>query len=233
MKTLKIRWNTIISILIISLIFTSCSSNDDNAQNQAPNYFNLIQFDYYGVELQPELAWENAVDPDGDMVTYQVFLDTVNPPLNSIANNLNTTTFQVQEMLQPETNYYWMVTASDTFGNTTKSNLDSFTTKNIVPVNPLVGKWFFDNIFGDPFTDCGKTSFLLFTNELNIQIIENQDYTGVCEEIRQENGTYELIENNQIEVTINSETEIWEIQSITETELVLYMDGGLYTYLKE
>lgn len=232
MKTSKTKYKAIVLVLLLSFIFTSCSNND-NADNQAPNFFNLVQFDYYGVDLQPQLNWEIATDLDGDQVTYEVFLDTQNPPLTSIANNLEVNTFTVLENLLPETNYFWMVTASDTFGNTTKSNLDSFTTKNIVPVNPLVGKWFFDNIFGDPFTDCGKTSFLLFTNELNIQIIENQDYTGVCEEIRQENGTYELIENNQIEVTINSETEIWEIQSITETELVLYMDGGLYTYLKE
>ncbi|HLV15567.1 MAG TPA: lipocalin family protein, partial [Xanthomarina sp.] len=171
--------------------------------------------------------------PDGDMVTYQVFLDTVNPPLNSIANNLNTTTFQVQEMLQPETNYYWMVEASDTYGNTTKSIIDSFTTIEGTPPNPIVGKWYYDNIYGDPFTDCAKTGFLLFTNDLNIQIVEKNDYTGPCQEVRNENGTYELIANNQIEVTLDSGTEFWEIQEISETELVLYMDGGLLTFLKE
>ncbi|MCM4167409.1 hypothetical protein KCTC52924_01095 [Arenibacter antarcticus] len=237
MKNLQITFNSFLFLLLIGLAFTSCSSDDDNAAvNQAPNSFNLLEV-ADGLDVQPQLTWESATDPDGDSVTYQVYLDTQNPPQTSIANNLGVNTLSVQDELQPETNFYWMVTAKDSHGNTTQSNIDSFMSRDMTTAETLVGKWMLYSKEGEPpFSDCYKTGFFRFTDDLSIEIKEYDiNPNGDCIVLDQAAASYKVIENNQIEITVaNSENIIWEIQSLTKTELVLNMqNNNILTFKKE
>jgi uncharacterized protein (TIGR02145 family) len=80
-----------------------------------------------GISVTPSLTWQGS-DPDGDPVTYDVYLDTSNPPAALVAGNLAATSFTVQEALQGSTDYYWKVVAKDNKGNTSQSPVWKFTT---------------------------------------------------------------------------------------------------------
>jgi len=47
MKTLQIKFKTLLILLLMSCVFHSCSSDDDSGiptpENQAPNSFNLLE----------------------------------------------------------------------------------------------------------------------------------------------------------------------------------------------
>jgi len=127
------------SILIlwsIASLFASCK-NDDNSEasqkNQAPEDFKLLTVGNTStkIDLLPELTWEAATDPEGDTVTYSVFLDTNSTPQNSIATELTGTYFTILENLNLNTTYYWQVKATDSNDNTTNSEVFSFSTRNL------------------------------------------------------------------------------------------------------
>ncbi len=63
-------------------------------------------------------AWQGG-DPDGDPVTYTVYLDTLNPPVKMLASNLADAFLDMlsqQALLSPDTTYYWRVEARDIHG---------------------------------------------------------------------------------------------------------------------
>lgn len=62
------------------------------------------------------LEWEPASDVDGDSLTYDVYLDSNNPPTTQIGDNLSGTT--LDENLNASTNYYWRVVVKDGKGET-------------------------------------------------------------------------------------------------------------------
>lgn len=73
------------------------------------------------------LKW-SATDVDtNDMLTYDVYLGTVNPPLTKVGNNL-TTTFLEQFSLKTATNYYWRVVIKDNKGGETLGQVWQFKT---------------------------------------------------------------------------------------------------------
>ncbi len=61
--------------------------------------------------LEIDLAWKGG-DPDGDIVTYDIFLDTLNPPDRILRKGLDDTAFQLSGLL-PGKRYYWSVKAGD------------------------------------------------------------------------------------------------------------------------
>tara|TARA_R110000823_G_scaffold288701_1_gene406891 strand:+ start:42899 stop:44389 length:1491 start_codon:yes stop_codon:yes gene_type:complete len=134
MKTLK---STLLTLLVISVF--SCSKDDDspNPGNQAPSSFNLITVPdgTTDVDLKPTFTWEPAIDPDGDAVSYDVYLDTENPPTTAVASGLSDITYMPQDNLNPDDTYYWAVMAKDGNQGETLSNVASFTTKEeIAPI---------------------------------------------------------------------------------------------------
>lgn len=234
MKNLQTTFKSLILILAVGFAFTSCSSDDDSiSANQAPNSFNVTDV-ANGADLQLQLNWQAATDPEGDAVTYQVFLDTQNPPQIAIANNLNATSYNTQTDLQPETTYYWMVIAKDTNGNTTQSNIDSFITREMTTEEALIGKWYFENQAGaPPLSECKKNSFINFTNDLFFQITNyDEDTNETCVLLNSHNGTYQVIDRFQFEVTINGNVELWDIQSISPSELVVNYNGVIITFVR-
>ncbi|MFB9056898.1 lipocalin family protein [Mariniflexile ostreae] len=233
MKTNLIQIKSIVFIILLSLVITNCSS-DDAVQNQNPNPFSLMEVGDGNapISLLPQLNWEAAVDPDGDTITYQVFLGTNNQPQTAIAANLGVNTLTLNEELTPETTYYWMVAAKDSNGNITESEVASFVTRNKNTSESLLGKWFYDSIEGEePLTECLKKTYIFFTEYDLIKIKEYGYKNEDC--ISEESAaTYRLIEDHRIEVSINGTTSTWEILSITNTTFIIDTGHNNISFIK-
>jgi len=115
------------------LSFLSCSKDDNSDRNEAPNPFNLITVVNNAtlVEVLPTFSWEAAIDPDGDDVSYTLYLDTEENPITIYAENLNATRFESIERLNTYQTYYWRVEAKDITGVATSSNIYSFSTRGL------------------------------------------------------------------------------------------------------
>ncbi|MEO9076336.1 MAG: hypothetical protein ABI263_03460, partial [Gelidibacter sp.] len=89
-----------ILIAFISIL-SSCSSDDDSVKNQAPNAFNLIEVTDGATNsvLNPTFSWNSTTDPDGDAITYDLYLDTVNPPKTLLVESSSETNFTSTENL--------------------------------------------------------------------------------------------------------------------------------------
>lgn len=73
------------------------------------------------------LSWRGD-DPEGDAVTYNVTLEAGDStPDETVASGLDTPTFDPSE-LEPDTTYYWQVTATDEYGRTTTGPVWTFDT---------------------------------------------------------------------------------------------------------
>jgi hypothetical protein len=120
------------------------NDNDDNQQdddnnnppaNMPPEIFNLLSVNdtEQNVELiDIELSWEVAIDPDGDVVTYDViFEQNSETPSLVVAENLTEPSFQLASTLLRNTSYAWQVIARDSKGASTASAVFSFMTKPI------------------------------------------------------------------------------------------------------
>ncbi|WP_108808051.1 hypothetical protein [Aquimarina spinulae] len=127
-----------IKIAILSILFSSssCIKNNQNndPNNKAPNPFKLVSVKNksLNVERTPVLVWEQAIDPDGDKIYYDVYLseDSNNFPTIPIAFEL--TKNEVKLPLLPiYTKVFWKVTAKDKKGGITDSNIYFFTTRNL------------------------------------------------------------------------------------------------------
>ena len=109
--------------LSIRCLKNSSSTNTNTAPSQ-PSDPNPSA----GATEQPTnitLSW-NCIDPDGDLLTYKIFLGTSsNPPL--VAENHTSTTFNSGD-LDENTQYYWKVIANDNNGHEITSPIWEFTT---------------------------------------------------------------------------------------------------------
>ena len=75
------------------------------------------------VDLLPEFTWQKAVDPDGDNVSYNFYLDTDSEPSTQIGSNLTRESLILTDELALNTTYYWYVEAKDTEGNIKRSTI--------------------------------------------------------------------------------------------------------------
>jgi VCBS repeat-containing protein len=94
--------------------------------------------DSKNVDVNIDLKW-NGGDPDGDSVTYDIYLGATNPPQLYEANYTSTT--YEPGILNYSTKYYWQIVAIDYFGAETKSLIWTFTTEedtNKIPIRPTI-----------------------------------------------------------------------------------------------
>ena len=98
-----------------------------NDINDAPLGFNLLTPESNGnvSSLIPVLDWENAIDPDGNTVSYELYLGQDNEGIPDVIETINGITESVYEIttaLQEDKLYYWKVIASDTYGLSVENN---------------------------------------------------------------------------------------------------------------
>ena len=79
-----------------------------------------------GVEINVTLSWQCS-DPDGDNLTYDVYLGTSDDP-PKVSSNQSATTYNLSN-LQYSTTYYWKIVAWDEHGEKNESELWTFVTE--------------------------------------------------------------------------------------------------------
>ncbi|MDO6472334.1 kelch repeat-containing protein [Maribacter sp. 1_MG-2023] len=153
MKTKKM-YLVLFSFITLSSIFINCRSDDDKVileegetpnqpdktVNQAPDDFELIAVidGATDVDVMPNFLWNAAVDPEGDSISYELFVDENSNPTTSLANTINETNFTLEERLPLNQDLFWKVVANDSEGNETSSETFSFTTRNLqIPETPV------------------------------------------------------------------------------------------------
>ncbi|MEO8935065.1 MAG: lipocalin family protein [Xanthomarina sp.] len=233
----------IFSIALGLILFTGCSSDDDNSPaNQGPKSFNLIQVadGSLNVEINPTFSWSAAASPDGSPVTYDLYLDTNNPPTTKVASNLTNTIYTLQNNLEYGEVYNWKVVAKNDQGSTS-SHVASFKTRPATTIDFLIGKWFLDSaqIPGEPnpiiFTECEKTSFFHFSvGGIMLQVMFDLNANEDCLTTTAVQSSYEVINESTLRIT-NSNGDFWQIpiNSINENTLVLMEGTASITFKKE
>jgi hypothetical protein len=88
------------------------------------------------IDIEADLSWD-CDDPDGDFLTYDVYFDTINPPLDNVSDDQVETTFDL-EILEFGTTYYWQIIATDEHNASTAGMVWQFTTSNNNPPNAPV-----------------------------------------------------------------------------------------------
>ncbi|HDZ04114.1 hypothetical protein LCGC14_0217740 [marine sediment metagenome] len=146
MNTKKMYF-VLFSFIALSFTFINCSSDDDKVileegetpnqpdktVNQAPEDFSLVAVmdGATDVDVKPEFLWNAAIDPDGDNIIYELYMDDINTPITRIASDINDTNFTLEERLPLQQDLFWKVVANDSEGNETSSETFSFTTRNL------------------------------------------------------------------------------------------------------
>ncbi|WP_147676490.1 fibronectin type III domain-containing protein [Algibacter pacificus] len=74
------------------------------------------------------LSWTSSDPDEGDSLNYDVYFDTVNPPVSKVSENQSSTTFDIGSLLAATT-YYFRVNVKDDNGGTTIGQVWSFNTK--------------------------------------------------------------------------------------------------------
>lgn len=124
----------LIVVAVLSFCIVSCGNDDDTGQaNLAPEAFELIGVTNNAIQvgLFPTFSWNDAIDPDGDVITYSLILDTEQQPTTQVETSLNSNFITLSDRLKLLTTYYWKVIATDSLGNSTESDTYSFTTRDI------------------------------------------------------------------------------------------------------
>ena len=81
------------------------------------------------VSRNPTLTWTAATDPDGDALTYKVYLEAYNTwPTTVVASGVTGTSYTVSSNLIADYQYYWRVEAVDPSNSATSSTARNFWT---------------------------------------------------------------------------------------------------------
>ena len=85
------------------------------------------------VPLNTNISWVGGDPNAGDIVTYDVYFDTVSPPAKKASNQ--SATSYTPSLLNPSMKYYWKIVAWDDYGLSTEGPIWEFTTKANTPPN--------------------------------------------------------------------------------------------------
>jgi len=115
---------------IHSNVTTSSTRSFTTWKNDAP-VLTLLQPADNSTDIAPDviLKW-SATDDENDVMSYDIFFSTDNPPAEVQAGYTDTT--YIIPGLAKNTVFYWKVIATDSYGNTTETNVFRFTTTNKV-----------------------------------------------------------------------------------------------------
>lgn len=127
MKILKTL--TVLLVVSGSFLFNSCSSSENDDNNNSPSIFSAntvdIGFDYATIE------WTESLDSDGDPVTYAIIFEG-----QEVASGLTVLTFPFYQ-LESETSYTGYIESRDGRGGTNRADF-FFTTDPEVIITPVI-----------------------------------------------------------------------------------------------
>lgn len=194
------------TILIGLALLAGCG--DDNPsnpepENEAPGEAVLTApaADATEVELtEVELEWQEATDPNGDAVSYDVYLDGNNLPTTMVASGLNTTSYTLEDTLDHNTPYYWMITANDGNGEETESDVFSFTTREQTSEEKLEGLWI--GVFGHGTLPADIGYAFLFRLDGTVRVFNLGNSADTTNAIYKAEGTYTI--SGSISNTVNT-----------------------------
>jgi S1-C subfamily serine protease len=83
-----------------------------------------------GIPISDSLKW-SATDPDKDILIFNIFLDSINPPRYQIASDITSKSFAFSGLANNKM-YYWQIIASDG-KDSTKSDVYRFSTTVVAP----------------------------------------------------------------------------------------------------
>lgn len=132
-----------ISFLFVALTFVFCLNgcSEDSTPTQTSTVTNRVpdkpknpspadSSENIDTSMILILSWANSIDPDGDTVSYDVYMSNELPVgTTPIATGLSNPSYGLG-IVFPSTNYYWKVTAKDNHGGSNTSNTWRFRTKN-------------------------------------------------------------------------------------------------------
>ena len=101
----------------------------------------------------PTLAWNNSVDNNGDIISYNLIIDD-NPAFNNPEVNVTSvvnasdvnTTYGLSTVLDVDTNYFWKVAANDSYGYGAFSEAGNFTVQSYLSFSLLTSSVSFGNV---------------------------------------------------------------------------------------
>ena len=131
---------TYLLILSLSVALVGCKKDDEGTEmtiNKAPEA-SLLETPTNkdtSTVWNPLFNWKESSDADGDTITYSLQTSTDNSSFSSLATGLSVSEYQIDDakLLDPDTEYFWKVIAHDNQGNSTESQVFSFTTKDHFP----------------------------------------------------------------------------------------------------
>jgi hypothetical protein len=136
----------------------SCSNNvtilsqSSNSLPTVPILISLINGSTT-TDRTPTLAWNNSVDNNGDIISYNLIIDDNsafnNPEINvtSVVNvsDVNTT-YDLSIILDVDTTYFWKVAANDSYGYGGFSEVSNFTVQSYLSFSLLTSSVSFGNV---------------------------------------------------------------------------------------
>ncbi len=126
MNRLKILFPAI--IILIVLVTDSCIKDE---LNTSPGAVTLTAPENASnnIVLGDSLVWQEAIDPDGDLVKYDVYFGTEADPVTVVSTRQEGTSF-IPDLISG-TSYYWKIIAQDGAEGTSESDVWSFSTLSI------------------------------------------------------------------------------------------------------
>ncbi len=125
-----------------------------------------------GISIETVLTWDGG-DPDvGDVVKYDVYFGTLNPPVN-VSNNQSTTSYTPNQDLAFNTTYYWKIVAWDNNNASTVGPLWYFITGKEAPLTvtidkPTHGMFYFNDAEKLPLSGNNTIVYGKITIEANV-----------------------------------------------------------------
>ena len=129
---LRLCSRTICVVCLLALALISCTKRKPEEIDYAPDspwnpYPPDSSENIDHTTLDVTLSWTATDHNSGDVLTYAIYLDTLNPPLTSIASGLTSPSFPLTG-LSYNTTYYWNLYITDDQGVTTSGPVWRFTT---------------------------------------------------------------------------------------------------------
>lgn len=112
--------------LLICVCFVGCADSEENLiENNAPSSFEITVLSTS--EKNAVISWTKSIDPEGEIVFYDVFLDS-----EKRIDNITDQTYEFKDLIE-NTLYTGNVVASDALGNTVSENFTFETSINQPP----------------------------------------------------------------------------------------------------